>query len=356
MAENSTGRSMTARRVWRIDLPTKRRPQALADDIASFVGADDLVTLSGDLGAGKTTFARALIRWLVGRSRHWKSPSPTFTLMQVYERRRFPIVHADLYRIERPGRTGRTRLGRSGGRARWCSSNGPSAPASALTGDRLDIALFTDTRRGPDYRRAEITGHGALGATPVAHARGAECSGAVRLGRGRAPAFMQGDASTRAYERAGQAGRRKSRVDDFAAASGRAAVRNGKPYSAIAHLAENIRPSSRSTRHCARKAFRRRRFMPPTSRRASPCSNISAREGIVDDDGPIRGTLRAGGGAAGHPARPRPAARTCRSTAGPIASRPMISKRLLIEAEFWSTGMRRISSACSSPRAPGRNL
>ena len=57
-----------------------------------------MLTLSGDLGAGKTTFARALIRYLAG-DETVEVPSPTFTLMQTYELPRFPLVHADFYRV-----------------------------------------------------------------------------------------------------------------------------------------------------------------------------------------------------------------------------------------------------------------
>src|SRR5438270_3140547 len=82
-------------------LPNQQATQRLAADVAALLAPGDLVTLSGDLGAGKTTFARALIRHLAGDER-LEVPSPTFTLVQGYALPRFPVVHADLYRISDP--------------------------------------------------------------------------------------------------------------------------------------------------------------------------------------------------------------------------------------------------------------
>ena len=70
----------------------------LMADLALLTGPGDVITLSGDLGAGKTAAARAMIRYLAD-DEALEVPSPTFTLAQGYELPSFPVLHADLYRI-----------------------------------------------------------------------------------------------------------------------------------------------------------------------------------------------------------------------------------------------------------------
>jgi tRNA threonylcarbamoyladenosine biosynthesis protein TsaE len=82
------------------DLPDEAATANLARRLAPILRAGDVVALIGDLGAGKTAFARALIRAMTGADE--EVPSPTFTLVQSYETPSGPVFHFDLYRIAAP--------------------------------------------------------------------------------------------------------------------------------------------------------------------------------------------------------------------------------------------------------------
>ena len=147
--------------VWHLDLPDESATMSLAADIASLLQPGDLVTLSGELGCGKTTFARALIRSLTG-DKDLEVPSPTFTLLQVYDSvikdgAKFPIVHADLFRIKDPSELAELGWDEAADGAlvivEW-----PERAGGGLSGDRLDITFHTDTGKPPGYRLGAVIG------------------------------------------------------------------------------------------------------------------------------------------------------------------------------------------------------
>ena len=77
---------------------TAEDTRSIGEAIAPLLSAGDAIALTGELGAGKTTFAQGLARGL-GFAGH--VVSPTFTLVREYRSGRLPIVHADVYRLER---------------------------------------------------------------------------------------------------------------------------------------------------------------------------------------------------------------------------------------------------------------
>src|ERR1700689_4272244 len=141
-----------------VTIPNEEALAAFMTDIPAALEPGDLVTLSGDLGAGKTTFARALIRYLAGDDTI-EVPSPTFTFIQTYELPRFTLVHADLYRL-----SGAAELAELGFDdlpdgvvvvMEW-----PDRAAGFLPPDRLDIAFTLAPALGPEVRNARCIGYG----------------------------------------------------------------------------------------------------------------------------------------------------------------------------------------------------
>jgi len=82
-----------------MSLPDESATERLGATLAERLRVGDVVGLKGELGAGKTTLARAIIRAAAG-DRELIVPSPTFTLVEVYETPRGSFWHFDLYRLE----------------------------------------------------------------------------------------------------------------------------------------------------------------------------------------------------------------------------------------------------------------
>lgn len=211
----------------------------LAHLVADILRADDFVSLSGDLGAGKTTFARALIRHLTGDP-ELEVPSPTFTLLQVYEHPGFPIVHADLYRVRSVDELAELGWDEAAGGAlvlvEW-----PERITDRLPPDRLDVAFRLAADASPETRSVMLTGRGAFAAR-LARAKAIaallERSGFAEAER----RFMTGDASTRAYEHLVRADGSTAILMISPPRTDAPAGRLGKPYHHVARLAGDIRP------------------------------------------------------------------------------------------------------------------
>ena len=82
-----------------IDLPDLAGVNVFGERIAARLRPGDVVALSGDLGSGKTTLARAIIAAL---GHAGEVPSPTFTIVETYDALDPPLAHADFYRLEDP--------------------------------------------------------------------------------------------------------------------------------------------------------------------------------------------------------------------------------------------------------------
>ena len=82
-----------------VSLPDLGAMDAFGGRIARQLKAGDVIALSGDLGTGKTTLSRAILAALGHRG---DVPSPTFTLIEMYDDLAVPVVHADFYRLEDP--------------------------------------------------------------------------------------------------------------------------------------------------------------------------------------------------------------------------------------------------------------
>jgi N-acetylmuramate 1-kinase len=210
----------------------------LADLLALKIVRGDLIALSGEVGAGKTTLARALIAALLGHGAA-EVPSPTFSLSQIYETPRLTLTHFDFYRLSSTEDARELGLDeaveRGAAIVEW-----PERAVELLPADRyeLDLAETTD----PSLRSVTLRG---LGRAETSVQRIGELMAfldAQESWRGARITHLQGDASTRSYARLVGADDTAILMDAPIQPDG-PPVRDGKSYSRIAQLAENmVRP------------------------------------------------------------------------------------------------------------------
>jgi N-acetylmuramate 1-kinase len=226
--------AMTSHGVVR-DLPDEAATAALARELALFVRPGDCLAISGDLGSGKTALARALIQGLSPQDESLEVPSPTFTLVQTYDDTRVPVAHFDFYRLNDPGELAETGFDEFT-ETHVTLVEWPDRLPGELPDDRLEVALEV----AGCGRRAKLTGYGAwTGKLARIEAvrtflLSSEWANADRR-------HLNGDASIRRYERLVAGEGRSAVLMDMPARPDGPAIRNGRSYSAIAHLAEDCR-------------------------------------------------------------------------------------------------------------------
>jgi tRNA threonylcarbamoyl adenosine modification protein YjeE len=209
--------------------------RAFGEDLALTVRTGDCLALSGDLGAGKSALSRAIIRAIANDS-ELEVPSPTFTLVQSYDLR-IPISHFDLYRLGDESELAELGLDEALERGvaliEWPDRAGTLLPENAIritithegAGRRLtldsDVPRFSERLTRVRAMREFLETHGYKNASRR---------------------FLIGDSSFRAYERVRTEDDRPFVLMDSPARSNGPPIRDGKPYSQLVHLAENVKP------------------------------------------------------------------------------------------------------------------
>lgn len=228
----------------------------LAQELGFMLRCGDVIALSGDLGAGKTTFARALIRALAD-DHTLDIPSPTFTLVQTYETPRLGIAHFDLYRLGSPDEIDELGLDHvlQNGAAliEW-----PERAGDDLPEDRLDIFISDgELIAGGETRSVRLEGHGGwkdraprlVALHEIIRAAGYRDDDVQLTG-------ITGDASARYYARLNtglthaldthtqetSTSQRAALVMDWPRQPDGPPIRGALAYSQIAHLAEGVMP------------------------------------------------------------------------------------------------------------------
>ncbi|MFD1747240.1 tRNA (adenosine(37)-N6)-threonylcarbamoyltransferase complex ATPase subunit type 1 TsaE [Rhizobium helianthi] len=206
----------------------------LGEDLALALHVGDCLALSGDLGAGKSTLARAFLRAMAD-DEALEVPSPTFTLVQTYDLR-IPVAHFDLYRIADGSELDELGLDESLNDG-ICLVEWPEMAEAELPADRITLRL-THQDAG---RQADIEGPDAA----LERIRRVLLIRNFLKENGHTPdrrRYLTGDASQRAYETVRPHDGVPLVLMDWPRRASGPAVLDGKPYPKVAHIAEDILP------------------------------------------------------------------------------------------------------------------
>jgi tRNA threonylcarbamoyl adenosine modification protein YjeE len=220
---------------WNVPQVDEAQLARLAECIALKLRPGDMIALSGGLGAGKTTFARALVRALLDDGMA-EVPSPTFSLVQTYGAARFPLAHLDLYRIGHEDEVVELGLDEIESKGVLIVEWAERAPS--LGGpNRLDVRLSEE--RSAETREVALTGSGSWASRLQRVKSILGFLDGVSGWRSAEVRYFQGDASVRTYARLRQSNE-SALLMDWPRQPDGPPLRNGLSYSRIAHIAEDV--------------------------------------------------------------------------------------------------------------------
>ena len=215
-----------------IKTSSEKETAKLGKDIAMVLQQGDFLCLSGDLGVGKSVIARSIIRHLAD-DEHFEVPSPTYTLCQNYETTP-PVSHFDLYRMG--GMDELEELGWEEVLETGCAIM--EWPEKCFTEIPHDAVLIKITQENEDKRKLEISGNQNFLeriSRSILISRFLHNSNYQYIKR----SPMMGDASARSYELISKGDKQLLLMNAPALPDG-PPIKDGKPYSKIAHLAEDV--------------------------------------------------------------------------------------------------------------------
>jgi len=249
----------------------------LGEELALTVKPGDCIALVGDLGAGKSTLARALIR-AIADDDGLEVPSPTFTIVQSYSLR-FPVAHMDLYRlsdISELDELGIDEMLSDG----VCLIEWPEIAASDLPRDSTITLRLTHEGEGrvaiidaPPKQRARLERVLAIRNFLEANDK-----------KGSSRRYFSGDASYRSYELVRDNGTQYVLMDWQPPPRG-PIIKDGKTYAEIVHLAQDVKPFIAIDSYLTENGFSAPAIVAQSLENGILLLEDIGRDGVLDEDG-----------------------------------------------------------------------